>query len=119
MIRTGLINQLQASLRAHRVTIKKILEKYEDQFDAAPYLGIVFTVFAIFFCAHMLACFWFLTGTGSSHQEPPAQWPFTAANCDVSRPARTEITHTRASNTSNTLAAPNRQPSQPSNAAHP
>ena len=44
--------------------IKKILEKYEDQFDANQYLGLIFTLFIILFMAHMMACFWYLIGTG-------------------------------------------------------
>ena len=55
--------------------IKRMLEKYEDQFDAAPFLGMVFTVFTILFAAHLLACFWFLAGTTGGQYESPSDWP--------------------------------------------
>lgn len=41
--------------------------------------GIIFTVFTILFCAHMLACFWFLTGVGNQKYKSPPQWPYQQA----------------------------------------
>eukprot|EP01043_Picozoa_sp_COSAG02_P053531 COSAG02_NODE_5923_length_3939_cov_1.522135_4_plen_473_part_01 len=54
--------RLAKLLRVARV--KKILEKYEDQFDANQYLGLVATLFSIVFMAHMMACFWYMVGSG-------------------------------------------------------
>eukprot|EP01047_Picozoa_sp_COSAG01_P067185 COSAG01_NODE_9431_length_2448_cov_1.225202_3_plen_543_part_01 len=44
--------------------IRRILSKYSQNVNLQHYLKIAFTVFLIMFLAHMLACFYFLVGTG-------------------------------------------------------
>lgn len=45
-----------------------MLKKYEDQFDANQYLGMIFTLIVIVFMGHILGCFFFLVGTGELTQ---------------------------------------------------
>ena len=44
--------------------LKKLLDKYEDVFDANMYLGMFATLFAIAFAAHLMACAWYVVGLG-------------------------------------------------------
>jgi hypothetical protein len=42
--------------------LKRILERHEDS-GLQAYLGLIMTMFGTLLAAHMMACFWYLTGT--------------------------------------------------------
>lgn len=44
--------------------VLKIMRKYEETINIAPFLGVIFTLACILFAAHLLACFYYLVGTG-------------------------------------------------------
>ena len=54
--------RLSKMLRLARVI--RILRKYEETINLAPALGVIFTLACILFAAHLLACFYYLVGTG-------------------------------------------------------
>ena len=54
--------RLAKMLRLARVI--RILRKYEETINLAPFLGVAFTLACILFAAHLLACFYYLVGTG-------------------------------------------------------
>ena len=43
--------------------LKRIVGKYQDSFDLAPVMSLVFTLFSILFAAHLMACVWWMIGT--------------------------------------------------------
>ena len=55
--------RLSKMLRLAR--IKVMVQKYSNSFDFSQNIGVVFVLLGIFFLAHMLACFWYLAGTGA------------------------------------------------------
>ena len=55
--------RLSKMLRLAR--IKRILTKYGNNVNLQSYINIGFTVFIILFLAHMLACFFYMIGTGN------------------------------------------------------
>ena len=48
--------------------IKRMMSKYQENFDAGSYMPLVFTMFAILFSAHMMACLWWFIGTSDGER---------------------------------------------------
>eukprot|EP01048_Picozoa_sp_COSAG05_P014942 COSAG05_NODE_1744_length_4158_cov_8.451589_3_plen_578_part_00 len=56
-----------------------MVSKYQDSFDAGSYMPLMFTMFAILFSAHMMACLWWFIGTSDGERTI-----FACANADCS-----------------------------------
>jgi CRP-like cAMP-binding protein len=49
--------------------INRLLQQYQDVFDITAYLGLIMTMFGIFFAMHMMSCFWYLVGTAGGERK--------------------------------------------------
>ena len=80
-VKTLRLTRLSKMLRLARVV--RILRKYEEMSNIAPYINLIFTLFCIFFAAHLLSCFFYLVGTTDQIQTGCTEWDQASKSWNV------------------------------------